>query len=120
MSDKFIRAVRIVMPLFLIVCALSTFSDSKSDEVDKMFVKWAKADSPGCAVAVVQDGKILYKQGYGMANLEYNAAITPSTIFHIASISKQFTAFAILLLEADGKLSIDDDIHKYLHFPVSV
>ena len=49
-----------------------------------------------------------------MANLEYNIPITPATIFHMASVSKQFTAYSIVLLAAQGKLQLDDDIHKYL------
>ncbi len=85
-----------------------------NEKVDEIFTQWANNYSPGAAIAVVKDGKILYKKGYGMANLEYAVPITPSSVFHIASVSKQFTVFAILLLEKDGKLSIDDDIRKYI------
>jgi CubicO group peptidase (beta-lactamase class C family) len=60
----------------------------------------------------MQDGQIIYKRGYGMADLDHDVAITPETIFHVASISKQFTATAIVLLAQDGKLSLDDDVHK--------
>ncbi len=84
------------------------------EQVDELFLPWDNTDSPGASVAVVKDGKIVYKNGYGMANLEYDIPNTPSTIFHIASVSKQFTAFSILLLEKQGKLSIDDDIRKYI------
>lgn len=66
------------------------------------------------AIAVVKDGKVIYKKGFGLANLEYEIPITPQTVFHIASISKQFTLFSILLLEQENKLSLDDDIRKYL------
>jgi len=83
-------------------------------KVDQLFTKLDKADSPGAAVIVIKDGAILYKHGYGSANLEYDIPITPSTVFHVASVSKQFTAFAIALLASRGKLSIDDDIRKYL------
>lgn len=82
--------------------------------VDQLFAPWNKSGSPGAAVAVVRNGEIVYKHGYGLANLEYDIPITPATVFHVASVSKQFTAMAILLLERQGKLSIDDDIHKYL------
>ena len=87
---------------------------SPEKRVDQLFVKYTGEDSPGAAVAVVKNGEILYKNGYGMANLEYDIPITPSTIFHIASVSKQFTVFAILLLEKEGKLSLDDDIRKFI------
>lgn len=83
-------------------------------QVDQLFTAWDRKESPGAAVAVVKDGKILYKKGYGMANLEYDIPNRPDTIFHIASVSKQFTTFSVLLLEKDGKLSLDDDIRKYI------
>jgi CubicO group peptidase (beta-lactamase class C family) len=83
-------------------------------QIDAIFHDWDKPSTPGAAVSVIQHGKVLYEKGYGIANLEYNIPITPETIFHVASVSKQFTAMSIVLLERDGKLSIDDDVHKYL------
>ena len=83
-------------------------------KVDQLFVEWNRPDSPGAAVAVTRDGEVIYKQGYGMANLEYDIPITPTTIFDIASVSKQFAAFAIVTLSHQGKLSIDDDIRIHL------
>jgi len=62
----------------------------------------------------MRDGRIIYKHGYGMADLDHNVTITPSTVFHVASMSKQFTAASILLLAQQGKLSLDDDIRKYI------
>jgi CubicO group peptidase (beta-lactamase class C family) len=82
--------------------------------IDSIFSRWDKTNTPGCALAVLKDGKIVYERGYGMSNLEYNIAITPSSRFHVASISKQFTAAAIQHLALEGKLSLDDDIRKYL------
>jgi CubicO group peptidase (beta-lactamase class C family) len=83
-------------------------------QIDQLFARWNNLQSPGAAVAVSKDGKIIFQKGYGSAELEYSIPITPATVFHIASVSKQFTAFAILLLEKDGKLSINDDIRKYI------
>jgi CubicO group peptidase (beta-lactamase class C family) len=88
--------------------------DSVEAKVDKLFAAWDKPDSPGAAVAVVRDGVVIYKRGYGIANLEYGIPITPATVFHVASVSKQFTAFSIMLLAKQGKLSVDDDIRKHL------
>jgi CubicO group peptidase (beta-lactamase class C family) len=85
-----------------------------NEKIDRIFERYNTAGSPGCALAVMKDGEILYRQGYGLADLEHHVPITPSTVFNIGSISKQFTAFAIALLEADGKLCLDDDIRKYL------
>jgi CubicO group peptidase (beta-lactamase class C family) len=65
-------------------------------------------------MAVMKDGEILYKQGYGMAHLELDVPLLPSTVLNIGSMAKQFTAFAVALLEAEGRISLDDDIHKYL------
>lgn len=70
--------------------------------------------TPGGSIAVAQDGKILYSQSFGYADLEYDIKNSPQTIFHIASVSKQFTAFAIAMLADQGKLSLHDDIRKYL------
>jgi CubicO group peptidase (beta-lactamase class C family) len=85
-----------------------------TDKVDKVFAEWNHANSPGCALAIVKDGRIVYEHGYGMANLELAVPITPQTVFDIGSVSKQFTAMSIILLVQDGKLSLDDDIRKYL------
>jgi CubicO group peptidase (beta-lactamase class C family) len=82
-------------------------------QIDQLFTAF-NLTTPGAAVAVAKDGKIIFKKGYGSADLEYNIPITPSTVFHIASLSKQFTAFSILLLEGEGKLSINDDVRKYI------
>lgn len=69
---------------------------------------------PGAAVLVVRDGRPLVRRGYGLANLETGTAVTPQTHFRLASVSKQFTAAAILLLAQDGKLSLDDPVRKWL------
>ena len=83
-------------------------------KVDAVFERFDTPTSPGCAVAVMRDGRVIYTRGYGMANLDHDIVITPSTVFHVASVSKQFTAAAILLLAQDGKLSLDDDVRKYV------
>ncbi len=83
-------------------------------KVDQLFSAWNKPGSPGAAVAVVKNGKLHYAKGYGYAQLEYDIPITSKSVFHIASVSKQFTTFAITLLADQGKLSLDDDIRKYL------
>jgi CubicO group peptidase (beta-lactamase class C family) len=88
--------------------------DSTISKINKLFAQWDNANSPGCAVAIVRNDSVLFAKGYGMANLEYSIPIEPGTIFHMASVSKQFTAFSIVLLARQGKLHLDDDIHKYL------
>jgi len=81
-------------------------------ELDALFKD--KAGGPGCAVAIVQDGRIAFEKGYGLADLETKRPITVNTSFNVASMTKQFTGMAIALLIEDGKLSEQDDIRKYL------
>ena len=73
-----------------------------------------KPESPGCQVGVIREGGFIYKRAFGAANLEYRIPLTTHSITYIASVSKQFTAMSILLLEKDGKLSLDDSIRKYI------
>ena len=101
--------------IFLLVIGLSTgFSEEKTDQVDALFAQWNKADSPGCALAIIQNGRIIYKRGYGMANLELDVPISPQSVFYIGSVSKQFVSASIGLLAIQGKLDLDDDIRKYI------
>ena len=85
-----------------------------NNDVDRIFEAYTKPGSPGCSLAVMKSGEIVYKQGYGLSNLEQNQSILPSTVFNIGSMAKQFTAFTIALLENEGKLSFDDDFRKYV------
>ncbi|HXM16587.1 MAG TPA: serine hydrolase domain-containing protein, partial [Candidatus Eremiobacteraceae bacterium] len=82
--------------------------------VDEVFQDLTAAGSPGCALGVYRGGQIIYEKGYGLANIEENVAISPKSVFDIGSTSKQFTASSILLLEKEGKLSVEDDVHKYI------
>src|ERR1700757_4949912 len=109
-------AARILAVLVVssVAASAANAQDKKRQEVDGVFADVSKPGSPGCALAVARDGRIIYEKGYGLANIEENVAITPRTVFDIGSTSKQFTAASILLLEKQGKLSIQDDIHKYL------
>jgi len=91
---------------------------------DSLWSVYKQANTPGMAVAVIKDGKVIYKKTYGLANLESKTPITDSTAFNIASVSKQFTAFIAVLAEQEGKLSLDDDIRNYLpelsHLPYKI
>jgi CubicO group peptidase (beta-lactamase class C family) len=88
--------------------------DSTTKKIDALFKKWDSPGSPGCVIGVVRNDSLIYAKGYGLANIEYGIPNTPETIYHMASVSKQFTAYAIVLLASQGKLQLDDDIHKYL------
>lgn len=92
----------------------TTGAETTARALDRVFDAWRDTAGPGCAVGVSQNGRVVYEHGYGMANLETDTPIRPSSIFHVASISKQFTAMAVMLLARDRKLSVDDNIRKYL------
>lgn len=81
--------------------------------VDKAFAAWNTA-TPGCAVGVAEHGAPVLQRAYGMAELEHGIANSPDTIFEAGSVSKQFTAAAMILLARDGKVSLDDDVRMYV------
>ena len=81
---------------------------------DKVFAPWNSTHTPGCGVGVARGGTTLLGHGYGMANLTEGRPIMPSTILESGSVAKQFTATAVMLLVADGKLRLDDDARQYL------
>ncbi|MDH4198148.1 MAG: beta-lactamase family protein [Candidatus Aminicenantes bacterium] len=84
-------------------------------KVDKVFERWNRSDTPGCAVGVAVNGQPVLIRAYGMANLEYGIRIRPDTVFESGSVAKQFTAAAIALLVQEGKLSLDDEVRLHLH-----
>ena len=94
----------------IVLCA----REDDAKRLDDLFQTWNQPGTPGAAVAVIQHGKLVFEKGYGLANLEYDIPVTPQTVYHVASVSKQFTAMALVLLEQEGKLSLADDVHKYL------
>jgi CubicO group peptidase (beta-lactamase class C family) len=88
--------------------------DSLSQKMDAIFWRYNRSNGPGCAVGIIHNGDLIFKKGYGMANLEYDIPITPTTVFDIASVSKQFAGMAISTLIQEGKIKLDDDVRKYL------
>ena len=91
-----------------------TISKDKKEQIDSLFTEWDKANSPGCVIGIIKDGEFIYQRGYGIANLDHGIRISSNTTFDIASMSKQFTATAIILLQQQGKLSLDDSVRKYI------
>lgn len=89
--------------------------DGNAPRVDSVFRAFDRTDGPGCAVGVYQNGAIRYARGYGLASLEHAVPLSPRSVLDIGSISKQFTAMAMLILEKEGRLSLDDPVRK--HFP---
>lgn len=93
-------------------------------QIDAVFSQWDTQNRPGIAVGILNDGKIVYTKGYGLANLEHQIPISPETRFHIGDLAKELTVYSILLLERRGQLSLQDDIRKYIpklnSFPHSI
>jgi CubicO group peptidase (beta-lactamase class C family) len=103
--------------LLLLVCAMfpvaSAGAQDRIGKIDTMF-SWVAPDGPGCAVAVSHHGKLVVTRGYGLADVERQVPITPDTVFDAASVVKQFVAAATLLLVEEGRLSLTEDVRKYL------
>ncbi len=112
-----IKTIKIAGIIIVLLFNYNGIAQSQNENVEKkidsLFSEF-NSKTAGVAVAVVKDGETVFKKGYGIANLEYDIPITPQTIFHIASVSKQFTAFSIYLLENQGKISFGDNIRKYI------
>lgn len=97
----------------VLVPAISV-AQTLEQQVDSYFKPRFPATAPGVSFLIAKDGKIIYRKAFGMANLELNVPMKPENVFEIGSITKQFTAVAILMLEEQGKLSVSDDITKFI------
>jgi CubicO group peptidase (beta-lactamase class C family) len=89
-------------------------SDPNPRSIDSIFARYDHTDRPGCALGVFRAGRIVYSRGYGMAELNQGVPIRPTTVFYIASTSKQFAAFSIALLAEEGRVSLDDPVRKWV------
>jgi len=109
---------RVLLSLLLLVSWANPLMASNAanykTKIDTIFAEMNTSDTPGCALSMVENGNIIYKNGYGMSNLEHNIPISTNSVFHVASTSKQFTVFSIALLVEQGKVSWDDDIRLYI------
>lgn len=105
-SAMFLLCIAVISPAF----------PAKPDDsaVDKIFPAYDKPASPGCSLGVIRDGNFVYRRGYGEGSLELAVPLTSESVFYMGSVSKQFTAASIVILEHRGLLSLDDDVHKYI------
>ena len=94
--------------------AAQTEIGADNPPVDALFASWDRLGSPGCALAVSRNGNLVYTRGYGYANLDYGIPVVPQSVFDVASVNKQFVAASISMLELEGKLSLDDDVRRWL------
>lgn len=94
--------------------AAAVVDQSLAARIDAGIAPYFKADEPGVTVIVTKDGKTVFRKAYGMANMAKHVPLTPDTVLRLGSITKQFTSTAILMLAEEGKLSVSDEIGKYL------
>jgi CubicO group peptidase (beta-lactamase class C family) len=110
-----LRSLRLVLPSAVLALAPAAAQSAPNPaEVDRIFSRYNRTDAPGCALGVFQNEAIVYRRGYGMADLNQGIAIDPSTVFYVASTSKQFTALSIALLAEQGKIRLDDPVRKWV------
>lgn len=109
--------LKYLISLIALIIALNVnaqISKKQINQIDSLFIDWNKPNHPGGSIGVMKNDKIIFSSSYGLASLEYLIPNSTETLFNIGSVSKQFTAMGIVLLHLQGKLSIDDDIRKYL------
>ncbi|MEO7458186.1 MAG: serine hydrolase domain-containing protein [Gemmatimonadaceae bacterium] len=111
---RLVAALFVAVPLHAQQPGVTLLPDSVVARIDRAFSSLGGASAPGCGIGLSQDGKTVLTRAYGLSNLEYGVPNTPETVWESGSVAKQFTAASVLLLEQDGKLSLDDDIRKYL------
>jgi CubicO group peptidase (beta-lactamase class C family) len=99
---------------FYLFSSSQTIDNSIKKKIDDLFLQWDTPNSPGGAIGIVINDSLVYTKGFGMANLENNIANTPETNFYMASVSKQFTGYCIVLLAKQGKVKLGEDIRIYL------
>lgn len=104
----------LVLILSIAAASVAVGGDDRVEQVNRLFAAVNKPGSPGCSVGVIQDGDFVYKNSFGEASLELGVPLKPASVFYVGSISKQFTAASIVLSAEQKRLSLDDDVRKYL------
>jgi CubicO group peptidase (beta-lactamase class C family) len=107
----------VLLPVLLLAWPVATAAQVPADaeaRVDRIFARWNTERTPGCAVAAGVDGRTVLARAYGMAELEHGVPNRPGTVFEAGSVAKQFTAAAVVLLALDGRLSLQDDVRRYI------
>ena len=110
-STKFFPLLVITLLFTSKVCSADEFNDL----VDSIFASIDDANAPGCSVGVVENGRLIHKAGYGLANLELGVELDGNNVHRMGSVSKQFTALAVLLLAEEQKIELEEDIRAYLN-----
>ena len=106
--------------MFLLLMQVATATaapagpDPLTTRVDRLFQEWNHPRSPGCALGIIRDGRLVYQRGYGIQSIKTGAPLSTKSVFYAASVSKQFAAASIMLAARDGLLSLDDDVRRWI------
>jgi CubicO group peptidase (beta-lactamase class C family) len=112
------RGSRIAGLLALSACSSLAATNNMTSDLDSLFAEYNRPDSPGASVMVIQNGKVLFAKGYGLANLEDKIPCSTNTNFRLASVTKQFTAMAVMILADRKKLSLSERLTDFFpEFP---
>jgi CubicO group peptidase (beta-lactamase class C family) len=108
------RFAVLTLALTILAQSATIAQEVAPQKVDQVFSVYDKAASPGCSLGVIREGDFVYRKAYGTANLELGVPLSPQSVFYMGSVSKQFTAAAVVLAAEQGFLSLDDDVRKYV------
>jgi CubicO group peptidase (beta-lactamase class C family) len=104
----------VVLIVSIATATVALGADDRGLEVNQLFTMFQQPGSPGCSVGIIRDGDFVYKRSFGYASLELGVPLTSASVFYMGSVSKQFTAASIVLAAEQDRLSLDDDVRKYL------
>jgi CubicO group peptidase (beta-lactamase class C family) len=107
-------STKVISLLFIFLVFMAAQADNRRERIDKLFEKYNKKGSAGASISIIENGKFVHQNSFGLADVRHETKITKNTVFPIASISKQFACFAVALLVFEGKLSLNKPIHEYL------
>src|ERR1700733_1733520 len=107
------RFVFVTLALRMLLGVAASAQNVPNQKVDQILSVYDRPGSPGCSLGVIRNGDFVYRKAYGLASLELGVPLSPQSVFYMGSVSKQFTAAAIVLAAEQGYLSLDDNIRKY-------
>jgi CubicO group peptidase (beta-lactamase class C family) len=114
MKQIFFYVKTLLVFVLLVTITSNTNAQNFEKQIDEMIEAQYKADIPGATALIARDGKVIYRNAFGLANLELNVPMSPENVFEIGSITKQFTAVSILMLLEQNKLTLDDEITAFI------
>jgi len=106
--------ITLAIPFLIAITSTTSFATEFTDNIDALFSSIDQSNAPGCNIGLIENGELIHKAGYGLANMELDIKLDGNNVHRIASVSKQFTAMSVLLLAEEGLIDLQDDIRAYL------